>query len=212
MPRSLLRGCAAAEIIVRSSFEGMCLLSWLVNGPKEEKRPLKWFAYEYIEGYRKMNYFNEIIDKETKKVTLRGVQEYAHLFLTKKAIDFLGQGKVLSPDPFIKGWPSKNVPEIVEELKKLHLVDPDIKYYEKLYGCLSQWTHWTPQGIGGAFKFVDNRLFNDLEKRKFKGAGAIIFGIQSLANSAYLFNTHFQLSFQDKLDDFEEIYKKIWLK
>lgn len=191
-----------AEIVGRSSFEGMCLLLWLVNGPKEENRALKWFAYEFIEGYRKISYFNEIIDIETKKVILRGVQEYAHLFLTKKANDLLEQGKVLpNSDPFVKGWPSKNIPQIVEELKQVDLIDPNIKYYEKLYGCLSQWTHWTSQGIGGAFKYEENRLIHDLSKQRFKGAGSIIFGILSLAKSAYLFNNHFESGFQGKLDD-----------
>jgi hypothetical protein len=98
----------------------MCLLLWLTHIPNdnlEENRPLKWFAYEYIDRYRQMSKinFNEIIDPNTKKAILQGVQEYSHLFLTNEAIDLLRQGKDLPRDPFIKGWPSKNLPAIVEE-------------------------------------------------------------------------------------------------
>lgn len=203
-----------AEIIGRSSFEGMCLLLWLVNGHKEENRPLKWFAYEYIERYRQMIYLNEIIDQTAQKIILQGVQDYAHLFLTRNSNELLRQGKALTlnPDPFAKGWPSENIPQIVEELKKFDLVDPEIEYYEKLYGCLSQWTHWTPQGIGGSFKYEENRLTYDMNMRKFKGAGAIIFGIQSLDKSAYLFNAHFKSGFFEMLDDFGQRYLKLWQK
>jgi hypothetical protein len=196
-------------------FEGMCLLLWLTHGPNdnfEENRPLKWFAYEYIERYRQMNKgnFDEIMDLNTKKAILQGVQEYSHLFLTNEAIDLLRQGKDLPCDPFIKGWPSKKLPAIVEELQNQGLIDQKVKHYEALYGSLSQWLHWTPQGMGSLFCYDGNRISYDADKCKFKGVGAIIIGLQSLANSAFLFNNHFKLNFGDKLAELGEKYSELW--
>jgi len=44
------------------------------------------------------------------------------------------------------------------------------------------------------------------------GIGAMIMGLQSLAESAHLFNDHFKLDFQGKLNELEIMYKLEWEK
>ena len=196
-----------ALIIARSAYENMALLLWAAHGPDtslRETRPLKWFAYEYIEGYRQMiqnkNRDRDIASK-VKNAIYRGVQDYADIFLTKEAKEDLRQRKTLSIDPFIRGWPSENHRARVDELKKKGYIDQNAY---QLYQLLSQWPHGTPQGMGMVFLHDGNCFLQDESTCKYLGGCAIVIGIQSLGNTAVLFNNHFRLNFNDRFTELKE--------
>ena len=92
---------------------------------------------------------------------------------------------------------------MIDELKELGILCPDIPYYEGLYKNYCQWMHGSPQGFVEAFCYKeDRRLFHDTINCKFMGATAMLFGIEALAKSLGLFNDHFQLSFKKELEQF----------
>jgi len=201
-----------ALIIARSAYENMALLLWAAHGPDtslRETRPLKWFAYEYIEGYRQIiqnKNRDADIASGAKTAIYRGVQEYADIFLTNKAEEDLRQGKTLSIDPFIKGWPSENLSDRVDELKKKGYIDQNAY---QLYQILSQWLHGTPQGMGMVFRHDGNCFLQDEYTCKYLGGCAIHIGIQSLANTAVLFNNHLRLDFTDRLNELKNKYNEL---
>jgi hypothetical protein len=201
-----------ALIIARSAYENMVLLLWAAHGPDtgpRETRPIKWFAYEYIERYREIiKSNNRCIDAESDAKTdiYHGVQEYADIFLTKEAEEDLRQSKTPSTDPFIRGWPSDNHRARVDELGKKGYIDE--KAYQ-LYQLLSQWPHGTPRGMGIVFLHDGNCLQPDESTCKYLGGCSIVIGIQSLANTAVLFNNHFRLDFHNRLNELGDQYKKL---
>lgn len=195
-----------AEIICRSSVEGFYLLLWSAHGPKDapgEIRPLKWFAYEGIEGYHNvLKDHSYEVDFEYETAVFNIVNEYGYLFLTRKAKDQKRQNGSWQDDPFITGWPDKKIPDIVEELKDLGLLPHDVPYYEGYRG-FSQWLHSSPMAFGYAFTYDDAHLMHNSNNCKFVGARAIVFGFESLAGTLQLFNNHFKLGFQDELAKFK---------
>jgi len=196
-----------ALIIARSAYENMALLLWAAHGPDtslRDTRPLKWFAYEYIERYREMiqhkNRYRDV-ESNVKTAIYRGVQEYADIFLTKEAKEDLYQRKTLSSDPFIRGWPSENHRARVNELKEKGYLDQ--KAYQ-LYQILSQWPHGTPQGMGMVFLHDGNCFLQDEYTCKYLGGCAIRIGIISLGNTVVLFNDHLRLDFDDRLTELKK--------
>ena len=98
-----------AQIICRASIESLYLLLWSARGPKGqtgEIRPLQWFAFEGIEGYRKiLKDTSYEIDFNYETVTFEIVNEYGHLFVTDKARKKKNKTNQWDEDPFFKNWP-----------------------------------------------------------------------------------------------------------
>jgi hypothetical protein len=197
-----------ATIISRSSYESMGILLWSAHGPANnprDSRPLKWFAYEYIDRYRQMDRYRQLgmePNSETEKAIRKGVQEFADLFLTEKAEKSIGRGEPPKKPLFRDRVKFGN---IVTELKENGLIDPQV---HQRYAMLSQWLHGTSQGMGLVFQYDGKRLSKENGICKSLGADAIIIGIHSLSNSVLLFNDHFNLDFQDKLRDSQGSFSK----
>lgn len=192
----------------RNDFLGaMALLLWSAHGPPRENRPRRWFLYEFKESYCKMmkgEYSDVVLDPKTEAAIRQDIQEYADLLLTKAAKEKLHQGKALSinPDPFIiKHLPP--IKNIFDELKGKGEIDQ--KAYP-LYQILSQWPHGTPQGMGMVFRHDGNFFSHDEATDKYLGGCAIMTGLQSLNITAILFNDHFKLNFQDRLEESRKRY------
>jgi hypothetical protein len=200
-----------ALIIARSSFENMALLLWSAHGPPRENRPRRWFLYEIKESYCKMmkgEYDDLGLDpKKFETAIHQDIQKYADILLTKAAKKNLHQGKALSidPDPFVirRLPPMKN---IFDELKKEGKIDQ--KAYP-LYQILSQWPHGTPQGMGMVFRHDGNFFSHDKATDKYLGGCAIMTGLQSLNITASLFDDHFKLDFQDRLEELRKQYLEL---
>jgi hypothetical protein len=199
-----------AEIISRSSVEGMYLLLWSVYGPKDNPgkiRPSIWWAYQCIEEYRRLAKCGvDEIDLEKETIIFQYAQKYGHLCLSEKAKGFLKEGKPLPDDPYIKRWPDKDYSQIVAELKELGQIEPKLLHYEGIYRGFSQWSHWTARGIGRVFSYETDHISHNVAFCEFIGAGAITVGLEALGRSISLLNDHFKLGFQDKITDWEISY------
>ena len=199
-----------ALIIARSSFENMALLLWAAHGPSRENRPRQWFLTEIKETYCRMDqseYGDISLDSKKESAILQYIQDYADVLLTKAARKKLHQGKTVSIDRnsfAIKRIPS--VKNIFDELKKKGRLDQ--RSY-LLYQILSQWPHGTPQGMGMVFRHDGNYLSHAENIDKYLGGSAIMFGLQSLGNTAILFNDHFKLDFHYRLEESRKLYSQL---
>lgn len=143
------------------------------------------------------------LDFNYETVTFQIVNEYGYLFFDK-AKRKKHESNQSDEDPFIKRWPLINNSKIIDELKELGLLNPELQYYEGLYKNYCQWMHGTPQGFGEVFCYTEDRLIHDATNCRFMGATAILFGMEALARSLYLFNDHFRLSFKTKLEQVKD--------
>ena len=197
-----------ATIIARSSYESMGLLLWSANGLDSnlrDSRPFQWFAYEYIDRYYQMEQYHQLgiePDPKTEKEIRQGVQEYADLFLTNKANEAIKQGKAPKKRLFKDRIKFGN---ILNDLKENGLIDREA---HQRYAMLSQWPHGTSQGMGIVFCIDGNRISRDKATCKSLGADAIIIGIRSLGDTAFLFNDHFSLNFHKKLEESHKSFSK----
>jgi hypothetical protein len=91
-------------------------------------------------------------------------------------------------------------------LKKKGKIDQ--KAYQ-LYQILSKWPHGTSQGIGMVFGHDGNCFLHDEVNCKYFGGCAIVIGLQSLLNTAILFNDHFKLDFQDRLMEVKKRFSEL---
>ena len=146
-----------AQIICRSSIESLYLLLWSAYGPKDkpgEVRPIQWFAYEGIEGYRKiMRDVSYELDFNYETIIFQIVNDYGYLFLTDKAKRNKHKSNQWDDDPFIKRWPPNNS-EIIDELKELGLLNPELQYYEGLYKNYCQWMHGIFKDLAKCFAIL----------------------------------------------------------
>lgn len=203
-----------AEIICRSSVEGMYLLLWSTYGPKDNPgriRPLCWAAHDGIDEYRRMiESDTEEIDLKTETAIFDAVKEYGYLLRSEKSKKNLRQGKPLPDFPYIKRWPEDYMDyrEIVKELEDLGLLDPKLNHYDGVYRGFSQWLHWTPGSFKKVFDYDENRISQNLDHCKFVGSGAITLGLYPLATSLNLFNDHFKLNFQNRLIELSTEYNQ----
>jgi len=198
---------ADAEIIARTSIEGMYLLLWSFHGPMEgpRDRSFRWRAYPWIEEWRQIvkdNAKGETIDPERKRMVEQQLQKFDDLFLTNDARDKKRKGESLPADPYIKGWPSTNLEMMIEELLKIEklqkVLQLDKRHYDLIYRGISRWVHWDPRGIRQAIKYDGNSVFYD-SRSVNKAAVSLADGFTSLLRSAELFNYHFKLAFRDEL-------------
>jgi hypothetical protein len=200
-----------ALIIARSSYENMALLLWSAHGPSRENRPRRWFLCEIKERYCEMikGEYNDLegLDPKIRETIVQYVQEYADMLLTKNAKRTLFQGKALSidHDPFI----IKKLPSFGNIIKDKSLDGKINQKAAQLYKLLSKWPHGDPQGMGFVFSHEGNCLLHNEIICKYLGGCAIVIGIQSLLNTAILFNNHFELDFQGRLAELKKQYSKL---
>jgi hypothetical protein len=191
-----------ALIIARSSFENMALLLWATYGPSRENRPRQWFLNEIKESYCKMikgEYGYTNLDPIVETAILQDIQDYSDVLLSKAARKKLNDGNAKSFEPnsfIIASIPP--IKSIFDELNKEGRIDQ--KAYP-LYKVLSQWHHGTPQGMKMIFHHDGNSFLHDESTDKYLGGCAIMFGLQSLGNTAVVFNDHFKLDFHDQLEE-----------
>lgn len=199
-----------ALIIARSSYENMALLLWSAYGPSRENRPRRWFLFEIKERYCKMikGEYNDLgLDPKIRETIVQYVQEHADMLLTKNAKRTLSQGKALSidHDPFI----IEKLPSFGNIIKDKSLEGKIDKKAAQLYKLLSQWPHGTAQGIGLVFSHDGDFFSRDVVTDKYLGGCAIMIGLQSLGDTAILFNDHFKLDFHDKLEELRKQYTEL---
>jgi hypothetical protein len=199
-----------ALIIARSAYENMACLLWSAHGPSRENRPRRWFLHEIKERYCKMRNgeYNDLdFDPKIRVAIIQIVQEYADILLTKNARKKILQGKEISidPDPFI----IKKLPPFDHIIKDKSLEGKINQDASQLYKLLSKWSHGDPQGMGLVFSFDEDLLLRNDITYKYLGGCAIEIGLQSLLNTAILFNSHFELDFEDRLMDFKNRFSEL---
>jgi len=196
----------SAAIIARSSLEGLALLLWAANKPKE--RAYKWRCFVVFEDYwrfKEMRDNSEQIDeKEFCKIESAFI-EIGHLFLTKKAKT---NKEIIDPDSILKNnfhknwYDGKKISDIFEEVKG---GDREI-LYKYHYKSISNIIHWNPSGLATSIETYGDEL-NFTSKKCFNwGAIALHCGFQSLVETSKVYNNFLNLAFEKKIEELYEQY------
>lgn len=131
-----------ACLIARSMLEGMALLLWAARDSAVRARMWRTFALvEDFRTLRRMEATGQPVDPADRGALLARVHAECAAHLKKAAIEAQRQKQPLPDDPFRPYWHGTTVKDILEEVGAGCAT-------ARLYEEPSQWTHWTPRGIG----------------------------------------------------------------
>ena len=188
-----------SALVARSMLEGLCLLLW---ASKDKNRALQWRAFAYVHDFRMANsraVTGQAPDTARDAAIGRGLDEYGHLFLTKKARHAKGQSQRLPEDPYCKDWRAGvTLKDAAYEVGAEQL-------YEELYAPLSDWAHWGTSGFGSALARDADRVRYEPHSAQTT-ASALALAFQCLLQSMQCVGAHLDLGYGPRVDSIRSAF------
>ena len=190
-----------ATIIARVMLEGFIYLAWMNIDP--DKRAKKYRSHALIADFRR------ILDKDKRGITVPPDQRKAVIDrLAELGPEYLNKrskavGAPPVADPYQKSW---NYDDLGKRIEIERMADEagDVGLKE-LYDDLSQWSHWTIDGIGHNLV----RAPNSVKISKGGSRDAILachVVISALAGTGIIVSSHLKLDHEEKLESLRSAF------
>ncbi len=186
-----------AGIIARSMLEGLIYLAWMDKDKQVRARKYRHFAaVEDFRQIRKAEKRGANLPKEVHERTNVLLQSLDDSFLNRKA-----KSNQLKPadDPYQKGWNYDENGVRVEIRDMVREIGDEL--LKELYDDLSQWSHWTIQGVGRNLKRTDKsvRMSAGNEYDAIRAFSSVVI---ALVGAAIAVDNHFSGKHAAVLDSF----------
>ncbi len=139
-------------LVARSMLEAYFQLLYIAsNDPK--KLAEQWRAFVWVSDWRKLQRKKSngaIIEPSQMADIERGLQKYAHLFLTPKAAKAKANSAPMPRDPYSHTWIGMGVRDIFYSLCDKGVETDAIDMFYSVYGYFSEWHHSSVSGTGRA--------------------------------------------------------------
>jgi len=191
-----------AELNARSMIEGLILIKWTYQNPKD--RSFLWYYFPCILAWRRMqeriNNGEKIEQKEGDLIN-QNINSYGEKFYIKKAREHY-ESKTSEPfkgDPYFKKWYGSDFAYLVQQVNGAEVL------YKNFYRPFSDWHHWNPMGLWQALeRDKKTNIFSYSLSSIVSLTNTLVVGFECLIQTAEVVNHYFNLRFDTKLKNLAE--------
>lgn len=189
-----------AEIISRVMLEGLIFILWARIDIDD--RAFAWRSYSLVsdlDTMMKMKEKGEVVDQNQELELRNLLEQNANRFLTRKArLDPTAYN-----NPYVRYW---NVDKFGKKVELSQMAEElQDKSLKTLYDDLSQYSHWTPRGVGSSINKTKSGISMSFDS-VYSAITACAVCIQSLGGTAKAASEHFGLGIHEDLDILFEKY------